>query len=539
MAKKFLVTTPIYYPNGYPHIGHANSSFIADVYARYKRLLWYEVKFSTGNDENSQKILQQAQLEGTPVMEYLDHMAQKWEEVWQALSITYTDFIRTTAPHHKELVQKVLQKAYDKWDIYEWEYKGYYCVGCESFKKESDLVKNEKGDLICPDHLKTPDILTEKNRFFKLKKYEQAVKDFYKSFPTFVEPGYRFNEVKSFVEGGLEDFSVSRETNTFGIPLPFDPSQVTYVWYDALFNYVTVSQQWWFWSEDTEKVHILGKDIVRFHAIFWPAMLQSAEMALPNHEYVTWYFTVDGQKMSKSLGNVVDPVEMVQKYDRDAVVFMLMYDVPIWSDGDFSEERLGNLYDSMLIGAWGNLVNRVVSLCSKYEIKEGKCDKDIGSLFWEVTIMPFIANLFMEHNEVLSDVYAWSWFRSSIIEEKYLNSGNLQWYLQDWYKLVQSANEFITKAEPWKKYKDESTKEEAISDLQFLLYIVKNLALLSAPFLVNGFAKIQTMFGNELLSKVDSSKNMLNDDFQKAFDMKEFIVDLKPEIIYKKVELNP
>ena len=509
MTKKFLVTTPIYYPNGYPHIWHANSSFIADVYARYKRLLGYEVKFSTGNDENSQKILQQAQLEWTPVLEYLDHMAQKWEDVWQSLSITYTDFIRTTASHHKELVQKVLQKAYDKWDIYEWEYKGHYCVWCESFKKESDLVKNDKGELVCPDHLKVPDLLSEKNRFFKLKKYEQTIKDFYANNSTFIEPDYRFNEVKSFVNSGLEDFSVSRETNTFGIPLPFDPSQVTYVWYDALFNYVTISQEEWFWSEDTEKVHILGKDIVRFHAIYWPAMLTSAEMSLPNHEYVTGFFTVDGQKMSKSLGNVIDPVEMVQKYDRDAVVFMLMYDVPIGSDGDFSEERLGHVYESMLIGARWNLVNRVVSLCNKYGITEAK-EKTDYSFF--------------------------SWFDLSQVEEKYLKVGNIQWYLQDRYKLVQKANEYITQAEPWKKYKDESTKEEAISDLQFLLYVVKNLALLSAPFLVNGFTKIQNMFGNEILSKIDSSKNMLNDDFQKACDMKEFVVDLKPEIIYKRIE---
>jgi len=508
MAKKFLVTTPIYYPNGYPHIGHANSSFIADIYARFKRLLWYDVKFSTGNDENSQKILQQAQLEWIPVMEYLDNMAQKWEDVWKSLSITYTNFIRTTDSTHKELVQKVLQKAYDKWDIYEWEYKWYYCVGCESFKKESDLIKNENGHFICPDHLKTPDLVTEKNRFFKLQKYEQSIKDFYKKYPNFVEPWYRFNEVKSFVEGWLEDFSVSRETNTFGIPLPFDPSQVTYVWYDALFNYVTVSQKEWFWDENIEKVHILGKDIVRFHAIFWPAMLMSADMALPSHEYVTWYFTVDGQKMGKSLGNVVDPVEMVDKYDRDAVVFMLMYDVPIWSDWDFSEDRLWNVYDSMIIGAWWNLVNRVVSLCNKYRINQWKCNDE---------------NFF-------------SWFDVSKIEEKYLNSGNIQLYLQDWYKLVQSANEFITRAEPWKKYKDETTKEEAISDLKFLLYIVKNLALLSSPFLINWFEKIQTMFGNEILSKVDSSKNMLDDSFEKAFDMKEFVVDLKPEIIYVRVE---
>lgn len=298
------------------------------------------------------------------------------------MAISYTDFIRTTQQDHKEFVQKILQKTYENGDIYEGEYKGYYCVGCEGFKKESDLVKNEKGELICPDHLKTPDVLTEKNRFFKLNKYTEKLKAFYAARPDFVVPQNRFNEAISFVDGGLDDFSVSRETNKFGIPLPFDPSQVTYVWYDALLNYVTVCQRDNFWQEDTEIVHILAKDISRFHAIFWPAMLMSVDYPLPTREYITGYFTVDGQKMGKSLGNVVDPVEVVQKYDRDAVVFSLMYDVPIGSDGDFSEERLGNVYESMLIGGWGNLVNRVVSLCSKYGITEGKCDENKMNLLF-------------------------------------------------------------------------------------------------------------------------------------------------------------
>ena len=194
--------------------------------------------------------------------------------------------------------------------------------------------------MVCPDHLKKPDLITEKNRFFKLKNYQKKIEDLYIKNPEFILPEYRFNEMKSFVKGGLEDFSVSRETNKFGIPLPFDDKQVSYVRYDALFNYVTVSRDAGFWSDDTQIVHILGKDIIRFHSVFWPAMLMSVKERLPNTEFVTGFFTVDGQKMSKSLGNVIHPVQVVDDYDRDAVIFNLLYDVPIGADGDFSTERL-------------------------------------------------------------------------------------------------------------------------------------------------------------------------------------------------------
>ena len=521
MTKKFLVTTPIYYPNGYPHIWHAYASFIADFYARYKRLLWYEVKFSTWNDENSQKIVQQAELEKKEVMQYLDEMGEKREQVWTDLQISYTDFIRTTQSDHKELVQKMLQKSFDKWDIYEWEYKWYYCIGCEWFKTEKDLIEKD-GEMVCPDHLKKPDLITEKNWFFKLKNYSEQLKELYKNHPNFLVPWYRFNEVISFVNWGLEDFSVSRETNKFWIPLPFDPKQVTYVRYDALFNYVTVCEKDWFRDKDTEIVHVLGKDISRFHAIFRPAMLMSAELKLPNTEYITWWFTVDWQKMSKSLGNVVDPIEMVNKYDRDAVIFNLLYDVPIWSDWDFSEERLKNVYESMLIWWRWNLVNRVTSLCAKYNIKEWKTNK---SKLEE----------FKDDNNLISLFE--SWFDWHFLEKMYLEKADIQWYLQDRYRLVQKANEFITKAEPWKKYKDESTKDEAISDLQFLLYIVKQLALLSSPILVNGFKKIQEIFWNEELNKIDTSKNIQDQHlFKEVFDLESFSINLNPQIIYQKKE---
>lgn len=520
VMKKFLITTPIYYPNGYPHIWHAYSSFIADFYARYKRLLGYEVKFSTGNDENSQKIVQQAEAEGKDVMEYLDAMGKKWEEVWQHLQISYTDFIRTTQQNHKTLVQEMLQKSFDAWDIYEGEYKGYYCVWCEGFKTEKDLIEKD-GEMVCPDHLKKPDLIVEKNRFFKLKNYQKKIEDLYTSHPDFVIPEYRFNEMKSFVKGGLEDFSVSRETNKFGIPLPFDDKQVSYVRYDALFNYVTVSRDAGFWSDDTQIVHILGKDIVRFHSVFWPAMLMSVKERLPNTEFVTGYFTVDGQKMGKSLGNVIDPVQMVDEYDRDAVIFNLLYDVPIGADGDFSVERLGNLYESMLIGGRGNLVNRVTNLCKKYGITTGKFNKQKREVFKETT------------NSKLVDFFE-DGRDGNQIEERYLKKAEIKWYLDDWYQLVQRANEYITTAEPWIKYKNEETKAEALSDLQFLLYIVKNIALFSAPILVNGFKKIQEIFGNEELSMIDSTINKADTTFKEIFDSEEFSVNLNPIIIYKK-----
>jgi len=522
--KKFLITTPIYYPNWYPHIGHAYSSFIADFYARYKRLIGYDVKFSTGNDENSQKNLQKAEDEWKNIIEYLDEMAEKWKTVWNDLEISFTDFIRTTQKDHKKLVQKVLDITYKKWDIYEWEYKWYYCVGCEGFKTEKDLILNERQELVCPDHMTKPEILTEKNWFFRLKNYEDKIKKFYKDNPDFVVPDYRFNEVKSFVNSGLEDFSVSRETNKFWIPLPFDKKQVTYVRYDALFNYVTVAQEGAFWNDETEIIHVLGKDISRFHAVFWPAMLMSANLRVPSKEYITWFFVVNWQKMSKSLWNIIDPVEMVKKYDRDAVIFNLLYDVPIGADGDFSEERMANVFESMLIGWRWNLVNRVTSLCKKYGITAGtfKATK-FQNFKWEDE--NGLAELF-EHG---LDVHK--------IEKKYLDKAELKAYLEDRYRLVQKANEFITKAEPRVKYKNEATKQDAISDLQFLLYVVKNLALLSAPILINGFKKIQGILWNEELNKIDSGKNVIEENiFKEVFDMESFNVNLNPEIIYQKKE---
>jgi methionyl-tRNA synthetase len=361
MKKPFFVTTPIYYSNGIPHIGHSYSSLIADVLARHRRMTGFDVKFSTGVDENSQKVVEKAAEAGKPIMQYADEMAAAHKAVWDGLGISYTDFIRTTEKRHHDLVREVLQKTYDAGDIYEGVYEGLYCVGCEAFKKKSDLTE----DGLCPDHLKKPEVIKEKNWFFRLSKYRERLLALYEDRPDFVQPRHRFNEVIEFLkQEELEDLSISRETNTFGIPLPFDASQVTYVWYDALFNYVTVCQggDERFWPAD---LHVVGKEIIRFHAVYWPAMLMAVGLEIPKKLLVTGFLTNEGQKISKSLGNVIDPVEFAGRYSRDMLVLYLLTAFPIGGDGDFSEKEAVLAFNAKLANNVGNLLNRFLVLTLK------------------------------------------------------------------------------------------------------------------------------------------------------------------------------
>lgn len=526
MKKKFFVTTPIYYSNDIPHIGHAYSTLIADTYARFKRLLGYEVKFSTWVDENSQKIVQKAEAAGIDLYAYLDDYAHKHLVVWDALDISYTDFVRTTGRSvtsdkrgvdfqydHHAFVQKILQQVYDKWDINKWTYEGHYCVGCEAFKKHSDLIPatGEYEDvtewtLVCPDHPNALlETVKEENRFFWLSKYQWFLEKFYVDNDSFIIPDRRFAEVKAFVKSWLEDFSISREGKTFGIPLPFDVSSVSYVWFDALLNYVTVCQYDDFWAEDTEKIHVLAKDIARFHAIYWPAMLESVWLPQPQKEIVTGFLTIDGQKMSKSLGNAINPVEIVEKYGRDALVFYFLYDVPIGTDGDFSTDRFHHVYDAILCNAWWNLVNRVVTLCTKNNITRWLADSR-------------------------NDWFAWA----DGIESKYLAPAELKLYLDNWYKTIHKANEYMQTEQPWSKLKDDAKSDAGIKDLQFLLWVVKQLAVLSAPILTEWFATLQKILGNKDISMINSVD--WSWDFAVVLAMDDFSVTLDPEILYKRVE---
>lgn len=484
MKGTFFVTTPIYYTNGIPHIGHAYSSLIADTIARYQRISGKKVKFSTGVDENSQKAVQKAQEEWLEIMSYLDKMASIHKWVWDGLGIEYTDFIRTTQERHHTFVREVLQKSFDNGDIYKWEYEWNYCVGCEAFKKDEDLVYMNKTTLktfpiskdiqvtenivkVCPDHLKEPQKIKEKNYFFKLSKYEDQLKEFYRKNPNFVMPQERFNEVIAFVERGLDDFSISRETNKFGIKLPFDESQVTYVWYDALFNYLTVcnendagKKELEFWPAD---LHVVGKDIIRFHAIYWPAMLLSAGYELPKNILTTGYFTVDGQKISKSLWNVIDPVAFSREYSKDLLTLYILSSFNIGQDGDFDQKQAILTYNAKLANNLWNLVNRVVVLSLKLEWK----------LEWKIAV-----------KKINDWEDLWNWLPiiyPTEIKDSY-KKYDLKGVLDLSFYTLDTLNNFTTEKEPWQMIKDESKQEETREVLYTIAEGLRQVGLALYPF---------------------------------------------------------
>lgn len=543
---KFFVTTPIYYTNWIPHIGHSYSSLIADIIARYKKISWKKVKFSTGVDENSQKAVLKATEQGMEIMPYLDMMSEKHKAVWDWLKIEYTDFIRTTEPRHHKLVREVLQKSYDNWDIYEGVYEWMYCVGCEAFKKDEDLIE-KNGKRVCPDHLTVPEKLKEKNWFFRLSKYENFLLDFYKKNPEFVIPSDRFNEVIAFTERWLDDFSISRETNKFGIHLPFDEEQVAYVWYDALFNYITVCKypsphpnsfssphpnplpkgegiesstslplgetEWGldFWPAD---LHVVGKDIIRFHAIYWPAMLASAWYELPKQILTTWFFTVNWQKISKSLGNTIDPVEFSQKYSKDLLSLYLLSSFNIWQDGDFDEKQAILTYNAKLANNLWNLVNRVVVLGLKLQAESWK-------LYWKVDHFLTDDNLFLI-DEDLGSFLKW---KPSILDyletfQKHINAYDLKACLDVSFSFLDKINKFTDLREPWKLIKE--NEEETRSVLYTIAEWLRIVWILLYPFfpekMAEMFVKLWLENYKERLEKWELEKLLV--EFPK-FEIKE------------------
>lgn len=487
--EKFFITTPIYYTNWIPHIGHSYSSFIADIIARYNKISWKKVKFSTWVDENSQKAVLKAEENNMEIMEYLDMMAEKHKEVWDWLGIQYTDFIRTTQERHHKLVREVLQKSYDAWDIYEWIYEWLYCVWCEAFKKDEDLIEKD-WKKVCPDHLKEPEKLKEKNYFFRLSKYQKFLEDFYKKNQEFVIPQDRFNEVIAFVERWLDDFSVSRETNKFGIPLPFDENQVTYVWYDALFNYVTVCEReglsddmegYSFWPAD---LHVVWKDIIRFHAIYWPAMLKSAWYELPKQILTTWFFTIDWQKISKSLWNVINPVEFIQKYNKDLLILYLMSSFNIWQDWDFSEHQAILTYNAKMANNLWNLLNRVVVLALKLHENPWELYGDF--LNWDFEFSFAEAGKFDEEELV---VYSEA-IESLNDQEKvldlfifdYFKTYNLKWILDTTFAFLDRLNKFADEKSPWISIKDPDKQAETRNVLYTIAEGLRIVGLVLYPF---------------------------------------------------------
>lgn len=493
MQKKFFITTPIYYSNAVPHIGNAYASFIADTIARYSRLSKVDTRFSTGVDENSQKVVESAASASMSVMDYADMMAKKHQDTWDALDIEYSDFIRTTESRHRDFVQKVLQKSFDNGDIYEWVYKGLYCVGCETFKKETDIVNGR-----CADHPNRElEQLSEKNYFFKLSKYQDQILEFFEKNPDFVKPRTRYNEIIEFVRGGLEDFSISRETNKFGIPLPFDPTQVTYVWYDALFNYLTVVQddesKWW-----PADIHVIGKDIVKFHGIYWLAMLWSAGYVAPKQLLTTGYFTVDGQKMSKSIGNVIDPVAYIWEYSRDMLVLYLFTAFPIGEDGDFSGEQAILTFNAKLANNLGNLLNRSIALTLKLGWR----------LEWDIL----------------------SVWREKI--EKYtslMDTQDLKWSIDLAFEYASEINKYVDENTPWKlDIEVEGDREKLGLVLFHMIANLRKIAIMLLPFFDTKMRELLSRIGVPYDDTISLVENL-------SLDPTSFFIAEKGEPLYMRI----
>lgn len=359
-VKKFFITTPIYYINDVPHIGHAYTTLAADILARHWKKKDTEVYFLTGTDEHGLKVALSAEKKGLSPKQFADQISEKYQEAWSALNIKYDNFIRTTDSQHEKFVQEFVQKLYDKGEIFKDDYVGLYCVGCEEYKNKDDL---SEGD-VCPAHKTKCELVSEEIYFFRLSKYQKQITDAIKSEKFVVEPISRRNEILSFLEKEpLRDLALSRSKVTWGIQVPWDKTQTIYVWVDALLNYLSGNNGNW-----PPDLQLIAKDILRFHAIIWPAMLLAADLELPKKLFIHGYFTIDGQKMSKTIGNVIDPIEIAKIYGVDALRYFIFREVPFGTDGDFSNDRFAKRYEADLANDLGNLVNRVINMAKKYEI---------------------------------------------------------------------------------------------------------------------------------------------------------------------------
>ena len=384
MTKKVFISTAIPYVNGDPHIGHSLEYVQTDVLARHFRLIYGKenVFALTGSDENALKNVLAAEIASKPTLQFIDEKTEEFKKLYKTLNLSFDDFIRTTEDRHVKGAQK-LWKAFDPKDIYMDTYEGMYCIGCEEFKTEKDLI-----DELCPEHKKKPELVSEKNYFFKLSNYQKQIEELITNDVIKIVPTKRKNEVLGFVRDGLKDFSISRSkerARNWGVPVPGDESQVMYVWVDALSNYITAldyandgEQYKKFWdNNDSERIHVIGKGIVKFHALYWIGMLLSAKLPLPTQEFVHGYVTVEGNKIGKSLGNTIHPNEVVNKYGVDAFRYYLLREIPAYGDGDFSWSRMEEIYKADLQNGLGNLVSRVAAMAEQADILCPKIDLGI------------------------------------------------------------------------------------------------------------------------------------------------------------------
>src|SRR3990172_7074806 len=372
MKKRFFITTPIYYVNDKPHIGHSYTTIVGDVLARFHRINGEETFYLTGTDEHGANVAEVAKAQGKTPQQLCDQNSQLFKAAWEKLDISYDYFVRTTDKRHEKAVGKLLTemnraKVEGKPAVYQGEYTGRYCLGCEKFLTEKELVDGK-----CPNHLTVPQRITERNYFFRLSGFISQVESLIRSGKIKIVPEERKLETLGLFKQGLEDFSISREKVTWGIPLPFDPKQIAYVWVDALPNYISAigygdnPQEFDKWWNDSQVIHLMAKDILKFHAVYWPAMLLALGLKIPDLLFIHGFFTVNGQKMSKTLGNVIDPNFLVEKFGSDATRYLLLTQFPLGLDGDIHESRFMEKYNSKLANDLGNLVSRVIKMISDW-----------------------------------------------------------------------------------------------------------------------------------------------------------------------------
>ncbi len=464
MTQKFYITTAIDYVNSLPHIGTAYEKIGADALARYMRLAGFEVHFQMGNDEHSANVQKSAIMAGLEPKIYCDQMREKFTEIWKKLSISNDDFIQTSEPRHHESAKKFFETVYAKGDIYEGEYEGWYCESCEAYQTEKDLV-----DGLCPNHKQKPKWLKEKNFFFKLSQYRDKLIQHIESHPNFILPVIRRNEILSLLKKeGLQDISISRSTFTWGIPVPKNPKHVIYVWFDALINYLTAVgygsdeekfKKWW-----PAQVHIIGKDITRFHCVIWPAMLMSAGLALPETVFGHGFVYLKGEKMSKTLGNVVTPLDVIHQFDADVLRYYLLRGSSFGSDGNFTWDDFITRYNSDLANDLGNLLSRTLGMAKKYF--EGKIEKGESSA----------------DDEVLKTTYENS--KRRYHQALNYKNGDLDYHqaLSAVWELMGVCDKYIDSSAPWtlKKNNQDSRLKEVLHNLVNCLRIV---ALWINPFM--------------------------------------------------------